>query len=297
MESLKVAIVNNLGGDVEFETLDLGTENLELGGIHLGTGFLETQSSLDLGSDTVTVGVQGVGIAKIELAKSSMESEGENIIRITLTNGQVCLFSVYNGKAGITKEEYALVVKAIADANTWTIKAQEVYSEVKGAYERGELNGMSAYEEAVANGFEGSKEAWLESLKAKTYITLVQDENAENIYNLIDEEGKAHGYLEVPVDKHVQSAIYDNLTGDLTFYYNDKSGGGTFSCNLDDLKNPELGSGLWINNGKLEIKIDEDSHEALSVSEKGLKLDGSHFGNSENELITTLYNNTVFPDY
>ena len=31
-------------------------------------------------------------------------------------------------------------------------------------------NGLSAYYIAVANGFEGTEEEWLESLKAKTYI-------------------------------------------------------------------------------------------------------------------------------
>lgn len=47
-----------------------------------------------------TVGLQGVGISSIEQTTTSTVSGGENIITVTLSNGETSTFSVYNGAAG-----------------------------------------------------------------------------------------------------------------------------------------------------------------------------------------------------
>ena len=83
-------------------------------------------------------GTDGVGIESIVQTESSTESGGKNTITVTLTDGSFTTFNVYNGAAG----------------------------ETGSAGEPGEkgTDGASAYEVAVAEGYEGTVAEWLASL-------------------------------------------------------------------------------------------------------------------------------------
>lgn len=50
--------------------------------------------------NTGSAGQDGVGILKVEQTTTSHASEGENIITVTLTNGNTYTFSVFNGEKG-----------------------------------------------------------------------------------------------------------------------------------------------------------------------------------------------------
>lgn len=69
----------------------------------------------------------GVGVASIEQTTTSAEDGGLNIITVTMTDGTVSTFTAQNGSKG--------------------------------------SSGDSAYVVATNNGFEGTEEEWLESLK------------------------------------------------------------------------------------------------------------------------------------
>lgn len=72
-------------------------------------------------------GENGVGIKKIEQTTTSTEDNGENIITITLTNGEKYTFSVYNGSKGSPGNDYVLteadIQKITDDAVQGVLKA------------------------------------------------------------------------------------------------------------------------------------------------------------------------------
>lgn len=156
-------------------------------------------------------------------------------------------------------------------------------------------NGLSAYDIACLHGFEGTEEEWLKSLVAKSLMRLEQDAVMPETWNLLDWEDKAHGSFMFP---HVVSAVFDNETKQITVKYNNESGRKELNISLETLKATNVGEGLKLDDeGNICIRIDEKSHEALSVSMDGLMLDGSHFAASENELFTELWSNKLYPDY
>lgn len=159
-------------------------------------------------------------------------------------------------------------------------------------------NGLSAYDIALLHGFEGTEEEWLESLSAKALMRLERDPNDPRTWNLLDYKNVAHGSFTVPPDVYITRGTYDNETKSLIFSYNDESGKQEVSCSLESFTESLVGAGLELNqDGRMSIKLAQDNHKALTVSTEGLRLDGTHFAASENELFTELFAPTLYPDY
>lgn len=156
-------------------------------------------------------------------------------------------------------------------------------------------NGLSAYDIAVLHGFEGTEEEWLDSLVVKGMMKLMQDSVDPDTWNLLDYKNKVVSSFVIP---NVISAVFDNETKLITLKYNTSAGRKDIQISLEDLKATNVGDGLKLDElGDIAINIDKSSHAALSVSKAGLKLDGSHFANSENELLLNLWSDRIYPDY
>lgn len=91
-------------------------------------------------------GEDGVGIASVEQTTTSTQDGGYNVVTITLTDGTASSFQVRNGTKG-------------SKGDTGDTGPQGPIGP------KGE-DGKSAYEIAVANGFEGTEAEWVESLIA-----------------------------------------------------------------------------------------------------------------------------------
>ena len=111
-------------------------------------------------------GKDGVGVASVE-TKASSASGGVSVVTITLTDGTASKFNVRNGYDGSAgKSAYEVAVD-----NGFDGTKDEWLESLKG--ERGTRGAMgpggkSAYEVAVSEGFEGDELEWLDSLKGET---------------------------------------------------------------------------------------------------------------------------------
>lgn len=108
-------------------------------------------------------GEQGVGIKEIVLSNST---DNESLYKIILTNGDEFYFTVRNGANGSNgingengKSAYELALE-----NGFMGTEEEWLASIKGS---NGINGKSAYEIAVDNGFVGSEQEWLDSLKGQ----------------------------------------------------------------------------------------------------------------------------------
>lgn len=129
-------------------------------------------------------------------------------------------------------------------------------------------------------------------------MRIERDKNDPTLWNLVDWRGRTHGSIPVPLETHVTSAVYDDTFKQITFNYNTESGKQSFTCDLSRIKTAiKAGNGLSFENGELSLVIDPQSHKALSVSDKGLKLDGSYFADSKNELFLSEYSEHEYVDY
>lgn len=106
-------------------------------------------------------GGSGVSIKSIEQTTTSTKDGGINVLTITLTNDEKVLFEVRNGSKGSEGDK--------GDSFKYEDFTPEQLEALKGK------NGKSAYEIAVDNGFEGTEEEWLASLKGDPYTLTEQD--------------------------------------------------------------------------------------------------------------------------
>lgn len=138
--------------------------------------------------------------------------------------------------------------------------------------------GLSAYDIAKKHGFTGTEAEFVDSFQLG--LKIVKDKVLEDTYNLVDKRGNVYGSF---TDTYVENIVYDAILKQITFFYNKASGKAPISSPFE-VKPILLSKGLMEYADGVGIKIDEESHEALSVSEKGLRLDGSYFADSDEAL-------------
>lgn len=155
-------------------------------------------------------GADGVGIASIEQTTTSTADDGNNVITITLTNGQTATFTVQNGSRGSTGpagkdgadgkdgSDATVTSSNIQNALGYTPAKQtdvnNLSKELDGfneVLESGELVGASAYQVAKNNGFVGTEKEWIASLHASNpkVLTKVQYPTEAEAIAYMNEQG------------------------------------------------------------------------------------------------------------
>lgn len=109
-----------------------------------GTVIVTDPVNIEGGGGSGADGEDGVGILSIQVIKSSTESSGLNTIRVNLTNNTHYDFDIYNGEKGDKGQDG----KDGKDGQNGT-------------------DGKSAYQLAVEQGYSGTLQEWLLSLKGE----------------------------------------------------------------------------------------------------------------------------------
>lgn len=210
---------------------------------------------------TVRNGTDGVGVEKIEKTASSADGLIDTYT-ITLTNGQTIRYSITNGNGVRSIERLDPSVGTGPNVDTYLVKMTN--GDMYTFTVRNGLDGKSAYEIAVENGFQGSVLEWLASLKGEGIRIL-----------------------------NISSAAVDDLTTAYTFLYSD---GTTYTFKI---KNGEKGDdGSDGRNGKdgigvQDIKILENGDLIFKMTNNQTIKSGNLIEvlstNAFEEFITTFY--------
>lgn len=112
---------------------------------------------------TVNNGVNGIGIAKWEKTGTDPNDSLIDIYTVTYTDGSTTSFTVKNAKDAVGIKEITKSSNGLEDTYTITLTDDSSYDMVITNGVDG-IDGLSAYELAVAYGFQGNEAEWIASL-------------------------------------------------------------------------------------------------------------------------------------
>lgn len=121
---------------------------------------------VDMGSIEGPTGARGVGITSIERTAGDGSEGTTDTYTITYEDNTTTTFNIKNGTAGTI--DHIAKTGTIGTTDTYMAYADAAETQPLGSFEvYNGVDGISAYEVAVANGFVGTEAEWLASLEGQ----------------------------------------------------------------------------------------------------------------------------------